>query len=294
LKTRLPGQKNDISPELESLARQAEKECERKIEFSGLPMKNFVGRAEWRSDDILVEVDASLTGDIAEYVAAHELGHVLQLARGCSIASGREDEPGAAQIGTNITDFVCDPMADTFASGYGVPMARGFRSWIESTGIFDVLQHPRRGRIYGTDWHRAWEGMTEARVRKQLGLMLPKPTRDFWAIYVALDLAKLSVRATNLGLGIGEDILEGVKKVRLLAAIISDLVDIGFANSIDEKVTKSQAVLDYFKAEPGHIYINRPITNEVLIDGRWRRDIPQTPSIVDSLLGIKDCLGGEL
>lgn len=283
MKTKLPGQRINISPELEKLARQAEEECKRKIEFSGTPMTNFIGRTEWRTSDILIEVQSNLTGDMAEYIAAHELGHVLQLARGCAIASGRIDEPGAVEIANNITDFVFDPMADTIASEYGLPIAPCFQSWIESTQIIGILQHPRRGRIYGDDWHRAWEGMTEARVRKQLGLVLAKPNRDFWTIYVTLDLAKLSSRATNLGLDIGKDILERIKKVRLLAKTVGDLVEIGSASSIDESTAKIQAVLDYFEAEPGHICINRPLTNELLIEGKWQQQIPKTSSIDDIL-----------
>lgn len=283
MKTRLPGQKTDISPELESLARQAEDECKREIVLSGSPMKGFLGGAEWRDNDVLVEIDARLPGTIAEYVAAHEFGHVLQLARRWAIAGGRIDEPGALQIAANITDFVCDPMADTLASEHGVPMAAGFQRWLESTGILEVLQHPRRGRIFDTKWHRAWEGMTEARVRRKLGLTAPKPTRDFWTIYVTLDLAKLSVRAMNLGLVMGKEILEMVKRVQLLSDVIADLVDIGYAKSESESVAKLQRVLDYFTAEPGHIYINRPVSHRVLVEGRWRRNIPQTSSVGDFL-----------
>jgi hypothetical protein len=283
VKTRLPGQESDISLELEKMARQAEDECNRKIELSGSSMTSFLGRVEWRENDILIEIESGLAGNIAEYIAAHELGHVLQFARGCAIAGGREDEPEAVQIATSITDFVFDPMADTIASEYGISMASGFKAWIESTHIIDALEHPKRGRIYGNDWYRAWEVMTEARVRKRLGLTPPKLPRDFWTIYVALDFAKLSIRATNLGLGIGKDILERVKRVRLLSAIIDDLVDIGSASSVNQSVAKLQSVLDYFKAEPGHIYIHRPLTNEVFIEGKWQQEIPKTFSINDLL-----------
>jgi hypothetical protein len=126
--------------------------------------------------------------------------------------------------------------------------------------------------------------MTKARVCKQLGLVQPKPSRDFWTIYVALDLAKLSSRAMNLGLGIADDILNNLKRVRLLTKIVNDLLEIGAASSIEESTTKIKTVLDYFRAEPGHIYIHKPLKKTLLMDGKWKDSIPGNKSIIDKFL----------
>jgi hypothetical protein len=283
VEVRLPGQEASISPELEELLRQSEAECKRTIEFSGVPREHFIGRTEWRNTDILVEIQRDLTAPMAEYVAAHELCHVLQLARCCAIASGRRDEPGAVTIATQITDLVLDPLADSMAVGYGIAMAPGFEAWLESERLMDSLKRPRNGRRYGTNWQKIWEALTEARVCQTLGLQPPKPTRDFWTLHVALDLGRVALRASNLGLSTGVEVLESIKKIALLSKVATDLMEIGAASDIGESAPKLVAILDYFEAHPGHILVNRPSTSEYLIEGQWQAGLSQSDEEKDEI-----------
>jgi len=266
---RLPGQRVNMSLGLQRLLNQAEAECKKKIRFSGITREGFIGRTEWDDNEVLVEVEQTLNATIAEYIAAHELGHVLQLCRRCAIASGRLDEPGAVTIATMVTDFVLDPLTDSIAIGFGIPVAAGFQTWLESESLLDVLKRPRDGRRYGTNWKKVWKTLTEVRVCRALGLKAPNPPKDFWTLYIALDLGKIQQRATNLGLNVGAEILESIKKIPLLLKVVSDLVDIGAACSISESANKLVQILNYFKAEPGHIVINKPLTDEFLKKGQW-------------------------
>ncbi len=267
---KLPGQKGTISPELYDMFKKVETECNRKLKFSGVPRRDFIGRTEWQEDCILVEISSNLSAPMAEYIAAHELGHVLQFVRGCVIASGRLDEVGSVTIATMISDLILDPLADTFAIEHGLPMASYFESWLESESVLEILRHPRNGRRYGKNWPKVWEGISRARVCRRLGLEPPNPNKDYWTMYVALDLAKITQRARNLKLSVEKDVLKSVKKIRLLSDVINDLIDIGSANELEESAEKAQRILTYFKADPGHIFIHRPLTNEFLVEGQWQ------------------------
>ena len=267
---KLPDQSSIMSPELQRLLKQAKHECKRSILFSDTPRRGYLGRTEWRDDDILVEIESDLSTSMAEYITAHELCHVLQLARGCAIASGRPDEPGAVTIASKITDFVMDPLADSMSLGFGINMAPSFKTWLDSEHFLDIMKKRKNGRRYGTNWQIIWEALTATRVCRQLGLQPPKPPKEFYTLYVSLDIGKLVQRASNLGLSIGTEILEGTKNVTKLARVVQGLISISTAKNIEESTIKLLQILDYFDTPSGHIVINKPFTGEFLIEGNWQ------------------------
>lgn len=268
---KLPGQSVKISTELGSLLTKAQSEIKREITFSGTPLKNFIGRVECREIDVLIEISSNLTPQMAEYVAGHELGHVLQLARGCAIVSGRTDEPRATIMATAITDFVTDPLADTLASQAGLPMARCYETWINSTGFLSIFDNEVSIEKYSDDWHSVWKTMTSNKVDPEIELDAGIADKNYWTMYISLDIAKLIVRAENLGLSLGNTLLRKSVKIDLLNRTIKDIIKIGCAKNINQAALKIDRILDYFEGEPGHLFLNKPLTKEFIVNGRWKR-----------------------
>lgn len=273
---RLPGQKVNISPRLQRLFNQARTECNRNIKFgvvSPEQQEQFEGRIEWRDNDILIEMKDTFDNPMAEYIAAHELCHALQLARGYPITAGRVDEPGAVAIATHITDFAFDSPADAMALEFGFPMASGFERWLKSTGILQILKKPKNGRRYGNKWIRVWETLEETTICHKLRLKLPKPPREFWTLWVAFDFANIIQRASNFGLAIGHQIREDIKRLPLLSNVVNDLLNIGAPSGIcgvEESLSKLIRIFGYIKPLPGHIFIHKPLTDEFYIKGSWQ------------------------
>lgn len=256
---------------------QAKTECARNIVFAGISPQytdRFEGRIEWRDNDILVEIKDSFDNQTAEYIAAHELCHALQLGRGYPIAAGRMDEPGAVAIATDITDLVYDSWADTIATEFGLPMASEFKRWLKSTPLLGVLKTPRNGRRYGTKWANVWERLKAKRINDQLGLKAPPPPKEFWTLWVAFDLGNVIRRAESFGLALGGDIRKDIQRLPLLAKVVDDLLNIasiGAISNIDESVSRLLSIFDYIQVSPGHMSIYKPLTDEIYVNGQWAR-----------------------
>lgn len=291
---RLPDQKVNISPRLQRLFNQARTECNRDIKFAVVSPKDreqFVGRIEWRDADILIEMQENLDNPMAEYIAAHELCHALQLARGYPIAAGRVDEPGAVYIAVHITDFVFDLSADAMAVESGFLMASNFERWLKSTRILEVVRKPKNGRRYGANWAKIWERLEEARLCRKLGLKSPRPPREFWTLWVAFDFANIIQRASNFGLTIGLEIQENIRRLPLLSRVVDDILNMGAPGricNIEESVSRLVSIFGYIKTPPGHIYIYNPLTDEIYIEGHWqprpkRDDVAR--GFIEKLLG---------
>lgn len=271
---RLPGQRVNISPILRQLFNQAQAECNRSIKFVGMPSEaDFVGRIEWRDTDILIEIRDTLDNQMAEYIAAHELCHALQLARGYPIVGGRVDEPEAVAIATLVTDFVFDSSVDSMAIEFGFLMAPIFEKWLRSTNFLEAMNKPKNGRRYGDNWIKIWEKLEEARICRSLGLKLPRIPRDFWTLYMAFEIANIIQRSLNFGLSVGLEIRESIRQLTLLSRVVDDLLNIGTLRGTsdnEETVSKLVGIFNYIKAVPGHIYIHKPLTDEIYIGGDWR------------------------
>lgn len=175
---RLPGQTTDISPRLRDFLERVRIECKADVIFMTIaPNKGFDGRVTWDDARIHIEIGKDLDNALAEYIAAHELGHTLQLARGFPIAAARPDDPEAVAIATDIADLVLDSGADTRAVEAGFPMSKAFDSYVRSSKLPEVLARPANGRRFGSDWVRMWEKLRELRVCRGLGLKLPRLPR---------------------------------------------------------------------------------------------------------------------
>ncbi len=289
---RLPGQKVNISASLQRLLNQAKTESNRRIVFGAISPKQqeeFEGRTVWRDTDILIEMKDSFDNQMAEYIAAHELCHALQLSRGYPVAAGRADELGAVAIATRISDFVYDSWADTMAVEFGFPMASQFQRWLESTVLLDALKGPKNGRRYGAKWPKIWERLQAVRVCNQLGLKVPKPPKEFWTLCVALDLANIVQRAENFGLKLGWQIRKDIRRLSLLAKVTDDLLNIKGAGpicDIEESVSKFVSIFAYVETTPGHIFIYKPLIDKTYIHGHWEpRGLPQRKPPIATTLG---------
>lgn len=274
---RLPGQKVNTSRRLRRLFNQAQSECNKNISFAIAPSEpqgHFEGRIEWRDHDVLIEIRGTFDSQMAEYIAAHELCHAIQFARGHPIASGNVYLSGAVSIAIHISDFLFDSSADAMAVQWGFAMASGFEHWLKSTGILKVLKEPKNGRCYGDKWIRIWKYIEETTICHKLGLKLPRTPRDLWTLWVASELANIIQRASNFGLTIGCQVREDIKRLPLLSRVVDDLLKIGTPSgicSVEESLSKLIKIFDYFKPLPGHILINRPLTDEIYKDGRWQQ-----------------------
>jgi hypothetical protein len=154
----LPGQSEEISNRLRLLLKRVKTECAKEISFKIGPQESgFEGQAEWSDDRIIIELKPGLGSSMAEYIVAHEPGHVLQFIRGYAIAGGRTDEPEAIEIATGISDFVFDAIADSFANQYGFPISSGFDNYYRSNNLLGALNNVADGRHFGTQWERLWE-----------------------------------------------------------------------------------------------------------------------------------------
>lgn len=272
---RLPGQTVSISPELQKLLERARAECKRKIKFAAiLPGEGFEGRFDWRKADVLIEMNPNLIPTMAEYVAAHELCHVLQVTRGCAVASGRLDERLAVAIATDITSLVLDASADSIATLAGFKMASGFDAYLKSKGLLEELNKVGNGRRYGTNWARIWEWIKADFVAQRIGVEAPRvPMRELWTLDLALKWASVVQRASNLALPIEFEIRDSILKLPVVAEVLNDLLSIGALNNspnVEESVNKLVSILEYIKVPPGHIFVFRPLTDEIFIEGRWR------------------------
>lgn len=273
--TRLPGQSTDISPELQKLLERARAECKRGIKFTAIsPEEGFEGRFDWRKTDVLIEMNPCLIPATAEYVAAHELCHVLQLARGCAIAAGRTDEPLAVAIATDITSLVLDASADSIATLAGFSMAPGFDAYLKSRGLLEELNKTGDGRRYGSNWAKIWEWIEAEFVARRQGVKPPRvPTRELRTLDHALKLANVAQRASNLALPVRFEIRESILKLPVVSKVVSALLSIGALNSssnVEESVYKLVSILDYITAQTGHIFISKPLTDEIFVEGQWQ------------------------
>jgi hypothetical protein len=259
---------------LRNLFSQARAECGKDITLVTIQAGGeFEGRTEWRDENILIGIKDGLDNDTVEYVAAHELCHALQLVRGFPIASGRVDEPGSVAIATRITDLVYDSSADAMAVQFELPMASSFEGWLRSTRLLEVLKRPRNGRRYGTNWIKVWEKLKETRVCRQLGLKLPSPPKEFWTLWVAFDFANTIQRALNFGLTIGVEMRGELGRLPLVSKVVNDLLTVvspGGIVGIEESLSRLVGILDYIMAAAGHIYIHRPLTDEIYVEGKWK------------------------
>lgn len=284
----LPGQNVNISPKLEGLLSQTRAECNKDIQIAAiLPGEGFEGRIVWRETDVLIEIREGLDNLTAEYVAAHEFCHALQLARGHPIASGRLYEPEAVMIATHITDLVCDSSAEAMAVEFGFPMASGFEDWLKSSGLLDILKEPQNGRRYGTDWARIWDRLKRTRVDRQLGNKIPELPKEFWTLLIALQLANIIHRASSFGLEIGLAIRGDIQRLPLLSRVVEELLNICEPSAmcpVEESLSKLVSIFHYIKAPTDHIFINRPLTGEFYIDGCWQPTPQKADNVTTQLL----------
>ena len=284
---KLPGQTVSISPELQKLLEQARAECRKKIKFAAiLPKEGFEGRFNWRKTDVLIEMNPNLIPTMAEYIAAHELCHVLQLARGCAIAAGRPDQPLTVTIATDITSLIYDASADSIATLAGLKMASGFDTYLKSKGLLEELNKVSNGRRYGTNWARIWEWIKAEFVARRAGVEAPRvPMRELWTLDLALKWANVVQRASNLALPVEFEIRESILKLPVVSEVLNDLLNIGALNNssnVEESINKLVSILEYIKVPPGHIFIAKPLTDEIFVEGQWRPRIKEK-SIRDEL-----------
>ena len=289
---KLPGQSQEISSNLKLLLERANAECSRNIRLMiGPAESDCEGSTEWTDSEIIIRLQSGQDAALAEYIAAHELGHVFQYIRGYAIAAGRTDEPEAVTIAMEISDFVMDALADSLAQSYGFPIEAGFSRYYRSSDMLDILDIPADGRHFGTHWERVWDKLTEIRVCRRLGNKMPKLPREYGTIIFTLSLANIIKRANNLDPELGPEIMARIAKQRLLATVINDLLGIDKRfkyDDIEVCVSKLGAIFDYFKLQPGHIQLYKPLTDEILAEGHWQPKPQNRGTSIFDLIKIKE------
>jgi hypothetical protein len=204
---------------------------------------------------------------MAEYIAAHELGHAIQFARGYPILVGNAYRPATTTIAKRISNFLLDSSADAIAVQYGFPMAPSFERYLELKEVRGIVNNLKNGGSQGDNWARIWEYIEETIISEALQNKLSRIPRDLNTLLVASTFANIVQRASNLGLTIGYQVLNDIKRFPLLSRVIDDLLNIGTPSgicSIGELLSKLKRVFDYLKPKPGQLSIYKPLTDQIL------------------------------
>ena len=272
--SKLPGQQVGTSSVLKHLYEQAKNECNRDIYIQSTPIElreDFIGQIQWRDHDVLVQMDESLEPKIAEYIAAHELGHVIQFARGYPKLLGNA---ATSKIVRRISDFLLDTSADSIAIQYGFPIAPGFEYYFEPNPILSIIHNIKDRRKQGNKWERIWAFAQETIECEVLCKKMPNTPRDLQTLWSALGIADIIQRSSNLGISLGNQILDSIETSSILHSVIIDLLNINLpsgACSSEGTLTKCNKIIDYLKAKQDYLSIYRPLTGEFYINDRWQQ-----------------------
>lgn len=276
---KLPGQKEDVSPELETAINKFQNRYKMKLEF--VMNKERVGDY-WscmglENGKTRIELPDGVSSEAMEYFTGHELGHCYQIKRGLKVVKGYKRVPAAENIARKLSDFVTDPLADRISESFGIKMRRYFDKLMRSEIPLESIKHPQRGRRWGSDWPRLWEKLEEITLAYRLGVKEPKLPREYWTATAALDFANVISRARNLESPFGDELFDAIGEnngLKILKRVVDDILSVGYLESFKEKrveIIKYQAIMDYLKVEPGFMVIINPKSGRFLMDGHWRK-----------------------
>jgi len=268
--------KTASSTNLDQLLKQAHLEANRPIVIQKVsPNKSvgFLGQVSWGKNDILIKIKNNLDAEMNDYIMAHELSHAIQYSRGFPIAVGKINEPLAIKLAILISDFILDSAADTISINNGFNPTVYFEKWFRSTGQLEQFDRPIKPEGFGLDWERVWKTIEQRPLNTKLESHNAFLTRDFWTMYIALDVARDMRRAKNLGLKEIFDHMARDLNPPMLSRVVNDLLNI-YKDFGDFGPTECRNqlinVLDYFNGRQCRsLFIYKPLTNEFYKDGNW-------------------------
>ena len=281
---KLPGQKNRASELLTKTQQEVQEQSGKTILFLDITDYPDLGfnqlvRGYHESDEHTARVwlDPGLPYDAQEAVAAHELAHVLQEAAGfCRTASVKDARgnpliPAIAELGVKIDNMIKDVLADQWAidRGFKIGEALGFSI---SSLDFGNLKNKKPNKQEHMNWQAYYAGMDKIakliRSNPQIkGPLTVNPEVNTQIL--AVDYAGLNIRLSGFGQFTDLDNLwaEFWPESRLLGQKIAGIVeDIGTGKD-HECQSATIAVIKYLNIHPALIYVEQPVTGEVIWSG---------------------------
>ena len=278
---KLPGQHLPMSQLLQDYLNLASKESKKTIRFSVSTKEGYEGYCEHKSDteDVIIGIDEHLDNSMAEYIAAHEIGHAIQYARGYPIISAGVLDLPSIEIATLITNLVLDSQTDLMASHFGFPMDVQYGIWLDSNRIPAFGPHRFSG-----NWPRIWRKLDKIRLCYLLGNKIPPLPFEYYELGAILEIGNIIQRANNLGLVIADEFRNNIK-IPKFVKVVDDLLSLnsgGKVCSVRTSLSRLLRICKYLKLELSRtMVINRPFTDRIYVLGKWQ---PRPKGFLDGLL----------
>jgi len=219
-------------------------------------------------------LDPKIPYDAQEAVAAHELAHVMQEAAGfCKTASIQDAQgnpliPAIALLGTRIDNMIMDEMADQWAIGRGFNIEDALRAATSSMVLGDVKMG-KPSKQEHTDWQEYYADMERtvqliSSNRRIQGPLVLKP--EINTQILAVDYAGLRLRLDRFGRFSDLDSLwaEYWPEARSLGQEVVNIVENIGVNECQTCQSSTIAVIKYLNINPKLLYVEIPLTGEVI------------------------------
>lgn len=282
---KLPGQKNNASDLLTMTLNEVREQSGKSVLFLDITDYPDLGfnrlvRGYHESDKYTARVwlDPGLPYDAQEAIAAHELAHVMQEAKGfCRTesvkdAKGKPLVPEIAILGVKIDNMIKDILADQWAieRGFNIQEALMITT---SSSVIGELKKKKPGKQEHTDWQTYYADMdriaqligSNPQIKGPLTLSSEVNTQ-----ILAVDYAGLRLRLSRFGQFAVLDNLwdEYWPAARLLGQTIAGIVeDIG-AKECQACRSATIAVINCLNIHPNLFYVEHTATGEVIWPGK--------------------------
>ncbi|MCK5612930.1 hypothetical protein KAR91_64245 [Candidatus Pacearchaeota archaeon] len=278
---KLPGQTINASELLIKTLKEVKKRIGKHVIFldltshSNIAIRQVVqGYHDCDASTEHIWLDPKIPYDAQEAVAAHELAHLIQEAAGFCKTTSVQDKrgnpliPAIALLGTRIDNMIMDKMADQWAISRGFNIEDALRA-ATSSMVFGEVKMRKPKKQEHIDWQEYYTDMDRtvkmiSSKRQIQGPLTLKP--EINTQISGVDYAGLYLRLDRFGLFSDLDRLwaEYWPEARSLGQEVVTIVENIGVDECQTCQSSTIAVIKYFNINPKLLYLELPLTGEVI------------------------------